>query len=172
MKLTKFLNTFFIMFCLSVLSSCIIKNTNVITKTENQVDYISDDIKFSFYDTKGYSFYINLTKSMFDSSDKYGINLSVKSDEKYLSKKNKIKIMVDTEIFEIIPNDNGKIISYNIDPYYIIDQLNYEIPYDLIRKIANSKKCEFFIEINNKPILGFLNKHSIFQVKKFLRVSN
>jgi hypothetical protein len=109
---------------------------------------------------------------MLDSGDKYGINLSVKSDEKYLSKKNKIKIMVDTEIFEIIPNDDGKIVSYNIDPYYVIDQLNYEIPYDLMRKIANSKKCEFFIEINNKPIIGFLNKYNIHQVKKFLRASN
>lgn len=54
----------------------------------------------------------------------------------------------------------------------MVDQISYEVSSELIYKIANSKKCEFFIEINNKPIIGILNKLSIFQVKKFLRISN
>ncbi len=168
----RFFNTLFIVFISALLVSCSISNTKILTKNENQVDYVSGDIKFSFYDTKGYSFYVNITKRMLSNTEIYGINLLVKSDQKYLSKKNKIKIMVDTEVFELTPLDDGKIVSYEIDPHCVTDQLSYEVSHELVYKIANSKKCEFFIEINDKPILGFLNKYSISQVKKFLRLSN
>lgn len=115
----KFSKSFFVIFFTTIvscllISGCGIGGTNIITKTEDWVDFISNDIKFSFFDTKNYFFYINLTKSMLSGGDKYGINLFIRSDEKYLSKKNKIKIMVDTEVFEITPVDNGKIVSYNL----------------------------------------------------------
>ena len=136
---------------------------------ENKSFYENNQkIEPSFVSSKNGSFYIILNKEP-DCSDAFTLKLILKGEKKALNDKSKLTIVLDkSRFFSLYPINEGKIVAYSIDPYFVEDEICYKIDKSTLNEIYKSQKTDLFLTLKEKIISAKLNFFALKQIGKFV----
>ena len=162
----------FVLGLLTILSQgCQIKTDVVFSDALDSKFASSAPIKLSFKDTRGYSFYFLLKKSIErNKADEYVIAVRSLGENRNLDDNTKLNIVIDNkEFIELEPISKPETTGYDIEPYKIEEEMRYKISYNVLKKMSETNQVEMRIEGKVATVIGSFQKfHATKAVQNFL----